>query len=187
VSHDQVLNLLFPIELGGSYPADLQIEAQSLDTAQANAETLNQEMFPYSTYNLLGQWEKTYGIAVNPDDTLQLRRSRVMQKMSELGQLNIPYFIQLALSLGFVITIEELKPLMAGWMQAGDEVMSVNVDGTSNSDWCWTVNVISGAGIWFRSGESCSGEPLFSPLSDVLEPIFNDLKPADTFVDFVYL
>lgn len=183
---DQTLSLLFPLQLGGVYDADLAVEATSLDTAQASADMLLEEMFAYGSFDLLERWEKTYGLSVSPADSLQIRRNRVVQKLQELGALDIQYFIQLAAGLGFVITIAELMPLMPGWMGAGEEVMSQNIDGTSNADWCWRVSITSQPGFYFRAGESVSGESLSYSYHAELEALFNELKPADTFLDFVY-
>ncbi len=187
MSHDETLKLLFPIDLAGAHGADLEIEAASLNTVQQAVETLAAEMFPPGAYWLLERWEQVYGLSVSADDPLQARRNRVLQKMRELGGVSIPYFIQLAAGMGFTIIIDELKPLMAGWMAAGDECMSINGDGTSNADWCWRVYVINEPGYWFRAGESAAGEALSYSYHAELETVLNDLKPADTYVDFTYL
>lgn len=187
MSHDQVLELLFPLnELGGVHVADRAVEATALDSAQETSDLLLQEMYPESAYYLLDRWERTFGLPVAPDLPLQVRRNRVMQKMSEVGALNISYFLQLAASLGFAAELYEQKPLMAGWLQVGDELMSVNNDDTSNADWCWRL-FVTVFGYQFRAGESSCGDALSDGFGNAeLESVMNDLKPADTFVDFIY-
>lgn len=179
MSHRDVLNLLFPLELAGVHAADLALEALQLDLAQAEAEGLIAEMWPGTAYHLLADWERVYGVPAQAGDSLQARRGRVLQKMREMGRLDIPYFNGLAAGLGFTVTILELHPLMAGWGYAGDEL------GDDDSDWCWRVYVTDRPGAYFRAGESVAGEYLSDDYLSVLEALFNDLKPADTYVEII--
>ena len=177
--HRDTLTLLFPTELSGDHQADIELEGAALDVVQAQADQLLLEMFPGTAYELLEKWEKVYGVPAKVGDSLQQRRSRVLQKMRELGRLDIPYFIELAAGLGITIIVDELHPLMAGWGYAGDEL------GDDDSDWCWRVWITDHPGAYFRAGESTAGEYLSDSYTAILAEIFNNLKPADTFVEFI--
>jgi uncharacterized protein YmfQ (DUF2313 family) len=174
------LKLLLPVTLAGDFPADLELEGKHLDSAQTRAEDLLQESFANSAYDLLARWESVYGLPVSPDDPLQVRQDRVLQKMRELGRLDRAYFIQMAAAYGFTVWIDELHPLMAGWGYCGDEL------GDDDSDWCWRVWVVDSNGYFFRAGESCAGECLSYSYDQFLLDLLNELKPAHTFVEIIW-
>jgi uncharacterized protein YmfQ (DUF2313 family) len=69
---------------------------------------------------------------------------------------------------------------MPGWNSAGDDL------GSDDSDWCWRVyyNDIDN-GYYFRAGESTAGECLSYNYASLLQELFNELKPADTYVEFL--
>jgi len=179
--NSDVLQLLFPLPLEGSHAADLALEGLTLDAAQARAGVLLEEMFPAGSYELLDRWISVYALPIRVSDSLQSRRARVMAKMRELGRLDRAYFIALAEGLGFTVTLEELCPFMPGWSYAGDEL------GDDDADWCWRLWLLDQPGAYFRAGESGAGEYLSDDYLSVLAQIFEDLKPADTFVEFLAL
>ncbi len=179
--HKDVLKLLFPIPLEGNFDEDSEIEGSHLDAAQARADDLLQEIFPDQTYEQLCCWERVCGLVPGADDTLQMRRNAVIGKLRELGGLSKAYFIQLAASIGYAITIEELHPFMAGISYVGDTLY------VEESIFVWRVNVADQALYYFRAGESSAGESLlWWPDQSVLENLLNELKPAHTFVYFTY-
>lgn len=178
--HSDALTLLLPITLGGTFGIDLAIEGAALDRAGADGEILLAELFPTGAYETLADWERVYGLVPEIDDPLQLRRNRIVQKMRDLGRLDIAYFVSLAAALGYAIVIEELHPFMAGWGYAGEEL------GDDDSDWCWRVYYTEADNAYcFRAGESEAGECLSYSYITALQELFEDLKPADTFVEFI--
>lgn len=178
--HSDALKLLMPIKLDGVFTDDLATEGDQLDLAAASAETLLAELFPDQTYFTLDSWERVYGITPGIDDPLQLRQNRVVQKMRDLGRLDRTYFIQMAAALGYTVTIQELGPFMAGWHGAGDEVMA------DDADYCWRVWYSEAdGGYYFRAGESAAGENLSYSYFTVMQALFEELKPAHTFVEFI--
>jgi uncharacterized protein YmfQ (DUF2313 family) len=180
--HREALALLFPVELGGDHGADLDIDGASLDAAQASAEVLLAEMFPDQTSDLLTDWERVVGNVPGPNDPLQDRRDRVVMKLRQLGGLSVGYFLGLAQTLGYTVSIVEPVPLMAGWGAAGDTLYAPEIDGQ------WGVEIMGKAIYHFRAGQSSSGESLTWWQPDtVLEDLFRELKPAHTFVYFSYL
>ncbi|GFO67872.1 hypothetical protein GMLC_14510 [Geomonas limicola] len=179
MSHKDALKLLIPVDLGATHELDIATEGALMDRAGDRAEILLTEQFPDGAYELLESWERNYGTAPFFDDSLQMRKARVKQKMSELGRLDRNYFIQLGAALGYDVVIEELHPFMVGWSGAGDEV------GDDGSDWCWRVYYSEGGANVFRAGEGAAGEYLSYSFADTMRQIFEDLKPADTFVELI--
>ena len=175
------LRLLFPLELRGDHDADLEIDARSLDRVQASAETLLAEMFPDTALTLLPARERVLGLTPGPDDPLQFRRDLVLRKIRDRGGLSIPYFTDLAATLGYAIAIIEPIPSMVGWTSADDEL----VDEAANGQ--WGVEMPSVPLYYACADETCADEPLLwwtgnTPLEDLL----TELKPAHTFVYFSY-
>ena len=182
MSHSDTLKLLFPIELQGDFVKDIEVEGKYLDGAQSRAEQLLNEMFPDQSHELLPDWERVCGLTPGSDDTLQLRRDRVIRKLRERGSLSIPYFIALAAAMGYEITIEEDNPFICGWSEVGVDPLSIE-----ESIFMWRVNVAGQPVYEFRCGESACGERLlWWPGVAELEICFNELKPAHTFVYFTY-
>lgn len=177
--HSTALKLLIPLQLGVVHDLDIVIEGAQLDQAQSRDDVLAAEFFANSTYSLLEAWERNYATAPFFDDPLVIRQNRVVQKMSELGRLDLAYFVHIAAALGYVVTLEELHPFMPGWSGAGDEL------GDDGSDWCWRCFYTDGEAYAFRAGGSFAGENLSYSYSDLMRQIFNALKPADTFVEFI--
>ena len=108
---------------------------------------------------------------------LVARRTAVVQKLRLRGSLTRQYFVDLAAAVGYTITIEEIPPNDAGYGGAWD---TINI---------WKVHVPIGAKeiTYFTAGDSGAGDLLTDwPSEDILENLFNDLKPAHTQVYFVY-
>lgn len=177
--HSTALKLLIPLSLGGQHDQDISIEGDHLDRAGARDTKLLAELFANSSYEQLEAWERNYATAPFYDDPLLVRQNKVVQKMSELSRLDRAYFVQIAAALGYVVVLEELHPFMPGWSGAGDEV------GDDESDWCWRIYYTETDAYVFRAGESVVGECLSYSLAGILQQILNDLKPSDTFVDFI--
>jgi uncharacterized protein YmfQ (DUF2313 family) len=173
VSHKDVLKLLFPLDLGGVFDADLELEGEYLDAAEASAEQLLREMMPQSAGDSIADWERVCGIVPDATDTLQMRQARVVAKLREQGGLSIPHFTALAASWGYTIVIEELT---AGADGTGDEGI-----------FRWRVIFLATPLYYFRAGQSRAGERLVDgPLATAMEGLFTELKPAHTQVIFAY-
>jgi len=180
-ANSDALRLLMPIELGGDHDADLDLDAKHLDTAQANADTLLREMFPDTAVWLLTDWERVLGLTPGTSDPLQLRRNQVVRKIRARGGLSRAYFISLAQSLGYEIEIVEPVPFMAGWGRAGDRLYGQAICSQ------WGVRILNQPIYKFRAGQSVAGERLtwWAPQT-MIEDIIKELKPAHTFVYFIY-
>jgi len=175
------LKLLFPIPLGGEFEQALEADAAILDAAQASADQLLVEIYPDGSHNLLPDWERVCGLTPVDGEPLQSRREKVISKLRELGDIKAPFFVALAASMGYQITIEHLTPFMAGWSAAGDRI------GPDDIWWVWQITILDKPAYAFRAGQSAAGETLgWSPAGAALEALFNDLKPADVLLYFIY-
>ena len=83
--------------------------------------------------------------------------------------------------MGYDIDIVEPMPSMAGWLAAGDELFGEEIVHQ------WGVKIKNQPVYYFRAGESAAGEPLlWWESQSVLEELFISLKPAHTYVYFIY-
>lgn len=182
MSHKTVLKQLFPIELGETHDRDMTVEGDHLDKVQASAEILLANIFPDTAFELLYDWERVLGLSPDADASISARMAACVAKFREVGGLSIPYFTQLAAAMGYTIEIVEPQPFMAGIGAAGDTIYDADII------WCWRVDIqdASVPVFYFRAGESGAGDPIMSFGATVIEGVFEDLKPAHTFVYFRY-
>lgn len=186
MSYYNLLNRLLPLpSYSPGQPlldASLRAEASVFDDVETSAGLAEGGVTPFYAQNLLPDWERVLAITPPEGATYQQRQQRVISKLSEVGGLSIPYFIQLAKSLGYAITIDEPQPFRAGINRAGDRLW------TKDIIWVWRVNIKnSGAQIYrFRAGSSAAGESLTAFGDSIIEEVLRDLKPAHTFCYFAY-
>jgi uncharacterized protein YmfQ (DUF2313 family) len=181
MDHADTLTLLFPTELTGVFQDDTVLEGLHLDAAEASAELLLEEMFPDLAETLLVEWERVCGLYPGETDPLQARRDAIVRRLRERGGLSRQYFIDLAATYGWTITIDEFAAFRAGINRCGDTLYEEEVI------WIWRVNVPARASYRFRTGASAAGERLNWWIPEaVLEALFEDVKPAHTYVFFNY-
>lgn len=128
------------------------------------------EMFPDTTTELLTEWETVWGL---PDpcagalDTLSERRAALLARMVHVGQQTPGFFIRVAATLGYTITIEE------------------NVDG---SPYVWRIisNIIAEP-VYARAGTARAGDPIRTWGADMLECAMRALNPAHLDLLFAYI
>lgn len=183
------LNLFRSLMPPGSYDvngkyvsAALGAEANLMDDVKASARRVLGSITPFYASMTLADWERVYDVVPRDGATQQERRQNVLVKMAATGGLSIPYFISLAASLGYVITITEPRAFQAGVNRAGDRLF---IEGIR---WVWQVNVLGSntPKYRFRAGASAAGEPLLAFGVSILESTFKDLKPAFTDCYFTY-
>jgi len=159
----------------------MSIELSRLD---GRASVLPQEANPATSLELLPDWERVVGL---PDkcsgvleETLQGRRNALLTKLTSTGGQSPAYFIELAASLGYTVTIEEFRPFRAGVSVAGDLL--------TNGPWVhtWLIRAPEVSITEFRAGLSAAGERLRTWGNDTLECKINQLKPAHTVALFAY-
>jgi uncharacterized protein YmfQ (DUF2313 family) len=156
--------------------------APALDAANAEAAELLNEAAALAANELLPAWEVSYGIEADVYIPLPSRITLLLARIRARGGLSRQYFIDLAATLGYTITIGEFVPFMAGWGLCG---ATLYVGGVVN---VWNVSTSQNPG-WrtFEVGVSRAGDCLAANISTLLETLFNELKPAHTFVFFTYV
>jgi len=181
VLHSTVLKQLMPLDLGDTADADLTVEGQNLDHVASRAVDLLREMFADGAFETLADWERVYGLTPGADDPAQLRQVKLINKMRETGDIHPPRLVEVAATMGYTVAIDQLAPFMAGCGHAGDAIYAETIR------WQWKVAVSGVPAYYFRAGQSAVGERLswFQPAT-ALEALFNDLKPADVWLWFIY-
>lgn len=174
----------FPREPGTTLHDLLDGMSIELARVDARASTLPQEANPATAAELLPDWERVAGLpdkcAGVLEETLQGRRNALLTKLASTGGQSALYFIELAASLGYTVTIEQFRPFRVGMSRAGDSL--------TNGAWVFTW-LIRAPGVTvtsFRVGRSAVGERLRTWGNDTLECKINQLKPAHTIALFAY-
>ncbi|HCP8498029.1 TPA: DUF2313 domain-containing protein [Escherichia coli] len=162
--------------------AELVAEANVMEAVKASAARVLAQITPLQSSMTLSDWERVYDVAPREGATQQERRQNILVKMAATGGLSIPYFKNLAASLGYTITITEPRAFRTGVNRCGDRLFIPEMR------WVWQVNVIGAKTpvYRFRTGASATGEPLTAFGESILENTFKDLKPAFTDCYFTY-
>ena len=174
----------FPREAGTTLHDLLDGMSIELARVDGRGEALAIEANPATASEMLSDWERVAGL---PDkcsgvleETLQGRKSALLTKLASTGGQSPAYFIALAASLGYTVTIEEFRPFRAGRSRAGDLL--------TNGPWffTWLIRAPEVSVTEFRAGRSAAGERLRTWGNDSLECKINQLKPAHTIALFAY-
>ena len=188
MKHADLLALLLPPvsyeRTGPRLTAGLVAEGAALDLTRQSAQRAAGGITPFYAGALLADWERVCAVTPGSADSYQQRLQAVLAKLAEVGGLSRPYFIRLAERLGYHIEIVEPEPFRAGRNRAGERLWIPEII------WVWQVIIHgrAGAQVWrFRAGQSVAGERLTAFGDPVIEAVFEDLKPAHTFVYFAYL
>ena len=181
---ETLLSLLPPVAYNRTAKGirqDASISGHCLDTIQESAARCLNVIDPRSAGNYLVDWERIFGLDGSGKSTQQRIRS-VLTKLNETGGLSIPYFINLAAALGYIITITEPQPFRTGVTRCGERLAKEEII------WVWWVNIQNTASNtnYFRTGIAGAGDRLSDYGDDVIESVFQDLKPAFTAIRFTY-
>lgn len=149
------------------------------------ARKLFEEVDPSTTFELLEDWERLLGLPDECDlvgsQSLQDRRTRVIQVLTTRGGQNEQFYKDLAANFGFdvdIISVQDQPPFLAGSSKAGDRL--------TNGDWAYTFVVEAPAEFltYFRAGQSTAGDRLVDIGNDTLKCLMEKHKPAHTIVLF---
>src|SRR5215831_12979734 len=162
------------------------------------ADLLEIESDPGQTLELLTDWERNWGLpdkCVAEPLTIGERHVALVNKMRMMGAQSRQFFIDLAASIGYTITITEYSPFMTGISRCGDTT-AFNPDEPTKNRWMlgppenrfyWTVHVQTLKFVYFRTGGSQCGDRLMSiGLATDLECLLRRYKPAHTEIIFDY-
>ncbi len=160
------------------------------------ADLLERESDPRSTIELLEDWERMAGL---PDAclaeplTIGDRQKALVARLTMLGGQSCAFFIGLAASLGYEITITEHSPFMAGISHVGDTRYDDAPDfrweiGPAEVRYYWNIHLAAVRLTWFRASAGQAGvDPhLRIGLATDLECLIRRFKPAHTEVFFDY-
>lgn len=114
--------------------------ATELKRLDDRAIVLFNEALPYTTTELLGEWERITGLP-DPDNTIgtiESRRQDLLSRLTSTGGATISYLQEVAQKLGFEIEIVEFRSFLAGRGRAGDRV--------SNPPWIYAFMVLVPSG-----------------------------------------
>ena len=183
---DQLRLLLPPVSYDGTAPylsATIEAEANALNLADAKAGMVYSTIFPDSGEGL-ADWERELGLPdpclVGQSQTVGQRVQAVVSKLSgRAGQSN-PYFVALAKSLGYDITITTFTPARAGIARAGDPI--------NGGDWSftWRINAPAVTATHASAGATGAGDPLTAWGNRALECRLGQMKPAESILLFGY-
>jgi uncharacterized protein YmfQ (DUF2313 family) len=164
------------------------------------ADLLEKESDPRQTVELLPDWERAFGL---PDPCYQTpltipdRQHALVQRMTLLGAQSREFFIYIAASIGYHITITEFRPFMVGIDRVGDN-RTYLADGTLSAypymlgppenRFYWTVHVGDVRLTWFRasSGQAGVDPHLRIALATDLQCLLDRYKPAHTQIVYDY-
>jgi uncharacterized protein YmfQ (DUF2313 family) len=168
----------------------MQAEGDELARIDGRVSDLFEEVDPQTTLELLADWERIAGLpdnCIKAPDSIAERRAAVQSRITGLGGQTRAYFIELAATLGFAITIDEFQPFRIGarvqqrlYGEEWAHVWRVNVQPPAIDD---------GQGLtirYFRVGRSRVGERLVGFGSLDLECIIRRAAPAHSTVIFAY-
>jgi uncharacterized protein YmfQ (DUF2313 family) len=160
--------------------------AEELARLDARAARIVSESIPSDTLEMLPDWERVAGL---PDDcggelatTVAERRANLVVQLTRQGGATPAFFVSLAATLGYTVTIDEFRPFIAGLSRAGDALW-----GAAAVRYQWRV-IVHGARLTnFRTGASQCGDRLLKIThAEDLECLLNRLKPAHTRLVFAY-
>lgn len=161
-----------------------QALAKSFQRVDASAIGLLEGSFPATALDLLPEWELSLGL---PDDcsigetfTIERRRQAVVARLVGKGSLSKQFYINVAKTMGYDITIEEFRQARAGFSVCGE--------GLNGDEWpfTWRVNAQQTTYIQARAGVTFCGEPLATWGNKILECSLNQLAPPFTILLFSY-
>lgn len=181
--HADLLARLLPASYdpsGRALAAQLQAEGNVLDTANLLADMLLAEADPRTALQQIPAWERVLGGSAFSD--MASRRAFLLGKLNETGGQHKQYFIDLASSLGFAITITEFTPtnILA-------DVMAMMF--TQEWFYAWQINVQAGWNYAYAQADinSTVMEPLSRWNQNVdFENALREDAPAHTKVLFKY-
>lgn len=185
MKHADVLKKLYPpvsYDINGEqFVAQCETDGACFDLVQSSANQVLDVISPTTAGQMLTDWERVLGLNAE-GKSYQQRVLAAVAKINETGGLSIPYFTKLAQAAGYQIKIVEPQPFRAGVNRCGDALELEDVI------YSWRVQVAGSSQqvVLFRAGLSTAGDKLSSYSDSLIEAIFEDLKPAHTYVSFEY-
>ncbi|TBV12746.1 YmfQ family protein [Stutzerimonas kirkiae] len=183
---DQLCALLPPDAYDGAaqlLSALNRADASSLEAANRAGDQVLDRVWPDNAA-ALGDWERVLGLpdpcVVGDDLTVRQRVAAVIAKLRGVGGQSRAFFIQLAASLGYEVTITEFRPPRVGMVRAGDPVAG---EGWTSA---WRVNAPAVTVFRAVAGTAAAGEALSVWGNKSLECRLSAMQPAHATLIFGY-
>lgn len=183
---DQLRLLLPPFSYDGNAPnlsATIEAEANALTASESQSESVYSSIFA-DTGQGLSDWERLLGLPdtclIGESQTVRQRVQAVVSKLQGRGGQSKPFFIALAKTLGYDITITTFRPARAGIARAGDPIYG--------GDWAftWRINAPVVTVNQAVAGITGAGDPLAAWGNKALECRLSQMKPAESILLFGY-
>lgn len=158
--------------------------ATELSRVDGRAQKLIEEADPRTVAALFADWERVAGLpdacaqAFGGDQTMAQRRAALVGRLTTLGGQSPAYFIGLAATLGYAITITEFRAHCVN-----DDVEQPLYDTAWN--FAWQVNAVLNT-VTDITVDSTVDDPIAAWGNALLECVIKRLKPAQTAVLFSY-
>lgn len=183
---DQLRLLLPPVSYDGMAPllsAAIEAEANALTQSDVQAEAVYSAIFADSGMSL-ADWERVLSLPdpclVGVAQSVRQRVQAVVSKLQGRGGQSRSFFIALAKSLGYEITITTFRPARVGIARAGDRVYG------GDWDYTWRVNAPAVTVSYAEAGLTAAGDPVASWGNKILECRLSQMKPAESTLLFGY-
>nr|DAT30637.1 MAG TPA: Protein of unknown function (DUF2612) [Caudoviricetes sp.] len=183
---DQLRLLLPPVSYDGMAPllsAAIEAEANALSQSDVQAEVVYSAIFADSG-KALADWERVLSLPdlclVGVAQSVRQRVQAVVSKLQARGGQSRSFFIALAKSLGYEITITTFRPARAGIARVGDHVYG------GDWDYTWRVNAPAVTVSYAVAGLTAAGDPVASWGNKILECRLSQMKPAESILLFGY-
>ena len=164
--------------------AVLRAMGRSFQRSDDDAVNLISGAFPPTATSMLPEWEATLGLpddcVIGEVDSVSDRQRMVVAKLIGTGGLNRDYYIHIAETLGYVITITQFRPSMCGMSACGDAL--------NGDEWpfVWRINAPETTIKYALSGASYCGDPLSSWGNKQLECALTKIAPSHLYLIFSY-
>lgn len=169
--------------------SSLAVEFRRVD---ARALQLLDEADPRTCGETLEDWERVLGLpdsCAPGNQTFTERRNAVVALLLAEGGASVGYFISLASSRGYTITITEHRPFICARSSCGHQETPRPI-GSPNVRLVWTVALQTNRLRYFQmgTGQSRCGVDTHLAITraDEIECLFERLKPAHTEIVFDY-
>lgn len=183
---DQLRLLLPPVSYDGNarqLSATIEAEANALAQSDTQADGVYSAIFADSGMGL-ADWERVLALPdpclIGLPQSVGQRVRAVVSKLQARGGQSRPFFIALAKSLGYEITITTFRPARAGIARAGDRVYG------GDWDYAWRVNAPAVTVSYAVAGLAAAGDPVASWGNKILECRLSQMKPAESTLLFGY-
>lgn len=171
---------------GERFLVQCEVDGNAFERLEQRAIDVLNVITPETSGQMLADWERVCGIQPDLTLTLEQRTNKVILVLNAMGGLSLPYFINIAESIGYQIDIKEFSPAES---DLPHHLVAQQFDHhIDDLIFMWRVTVLNGnANIThFYAGESLAGDRLTDFGDPIIEEFIQDLKPAHTYCYFAY-